>query len=412
MSKSQHALWSDEDTETLLRLLAEKTPLQDIADQLKRSYGSIRMRIRTIKTNSHDAVISRARQANLNPPIETNDKNRLRELEAENARLKTQLAWQGHSNPENHSGGLLTIRESDAHHGDEQHLLSCYASCEAKVLTLIELHKPDRIQLIAMDDFIAGKGIFKEQDLSMAVSDVEMQMQIGAYKMFRKLSGIRAVTDAPIHVHALRGNHDYLGKTSLGVSLFFMAATACGAIPNVTMQYRGDSATVNLADAGTYNVLAQHGYGHSKISPNSPSFMDGIKDKLLQMQRQMHPHEQIRRVLSGHTHWLSCGVERQLGLYWDTTGGFQKNTRVQLGMNQRPVGVIVYVSPKGHDEILNPIAVKPEDEVQAREIADPSLGAANREDCAKCLTEFQTTMKARGLFAEGESFGQVTEGRW
>ena len=348
----------------------------------------------------------------LNPPIDTRDKERIRELESEVARLTAQLTWAQHAESSERTGGKLTLRRSDDHNGDKNHLLSCVQSMQEKFLVLVQQYEPDEIQIVGWDDWIAGTGIYKNQDLDSVTSDVNEQVALGAIKTRRFLQSIRQVTDAPIRAFCLRGNHEYAQGVSVAESLFYQTVAATRDIANVDMSYAWDNITVNLAAVGTYNVLVRHGFGYSKHSPNSPAFIDAIKDELLDKQRRMQPHEQYQRVLSGHSHWLSVGLERTIGLYFDTTGGCQRNTRIRLGDNQRPVGWIVYVSPRGMmDDILRPLEIKPDSDTYRREIADPHLAAENQRDAADCVREFHEYMSKSGMFAESSSFGKLNVGR-
>jgi hypothetical protein len=347
-------------------------------------------------------------------PDEINDLERkLREAEEENARLLQQLTWAEHSEPESRTGGLLTLRRSDDHHGDKNHLLSCSASLEAKFCTMVEQYEPERIQLIAGDDWIVGNGIYKEQDLDSATSDVDEQLAIGAMKARKFISSIRSVTEAPITWRVLRGNHEHTRGLSVARDMFMHLRLVTEDIAGVKWVFHGDSITANLAHTGTYNVLIKHGFGYSKHSPNSPAFIEATKDELLVKQRNMMPHEQYRRVLSGHTHWLSIGLERVNGLFWDTTGGLQRNTRIRLGANQRPPGWIVYVGPAGmENEILNPVGLSPSAEALERELENENLDSLNMRDCAECVSDFRALMVEWGVFGDPSSFGKTNDGRY
>jgi len=348
----------------------------------------------------------------LNPPAETDDRATIRELEAKVARLEQQLTWAQHAKSAGRTGGLLTIRRSDDHHGDKNHLLSCVESMTQKLLVLIEQYEPERIQLVGWDDWIAGSGIYKNQDLDMATNDVPEQIAVGAIKTRHYLQAIRSVSSAPIRCIFMRGNHEYAHGVSMAESLYWRCFGLIQDIPDVDLVYTFDNCTVNLAASGYYNVLIRHGFGYSKHSPNSPAFIEAIKDELLVKHRGMPPEQQYRRVLSGHTHWLSVGMERICGFYFDTTGGAQRNTRIRLGDNQRPMGWIVYVSPAGLEgDILRPLEVTPETETYLREIANPHLAAENLKDVGDCLREYKELMEEMGNFAELASFGKVNEGR-
>lgn len=353
------------------------------------------------------------RQAAIHTPIDTQPLERIRSLEAENAKLREQLAWAQRAEATERTGGLFTLRASDHHYGDGNHLLSCGRAMQAKVAVLVEQYKPDQIQIIAGDDWIAGRGIYKEQDLDMVTSDVHGQLMVGAVKARELLLALRKVSDAAITWRIMRGNHDYANSVSTVESLFYMMQSLNEDIPAFKVVMHWDSITANLAFEGTYNVLVRHGFGYAKHAPSSPSFIEAVKDEIIAKQRRMQPHEHYRRVLAGHSHWFNIGTERQVGLYWDTTGGLQRNTRIRLGANQRPVGWICYVSLPGQEsEILAPIGVQPDDETYWREIADPHLNLANQEDAAASIRQYHAIMKDRGAFGDPENYGVINQGRW
>lgn len=409
--------WTDAEQQRLAELRAAGMSIENIAIQLGRSHSSVdsklkRQRLAQRRTQAHR--VQKIAEAASVSPIEVDHAARIRELEAEVARLREQRKWETHSGSEQAQGGTLTLRRSDDHHCDDNHMLSCAASLTEKFLVVLQQYQPSVIQLIQGDDWIAGRGIFKEQDAQMAVAAIEQQISVGAVKKRRFLQAIRSVSNAPITIHWLRGNHEYANKIQVHHALFYETRALCEDIPDVKYIMWGDVAfPVNLAHRGFHNVIAQHGYGHSQVSPNSPRFISDTKDRLIGIQRRFPAEQHPRRVLSGHTHWLDCGTERLVGLEFDTTGGLQRNNRVQLGMNSRPSGWIVYVGPPDAEgEILRPIPLKPEEETYQRELGDPHLAAANKQDAGECLREHRQIMQERGVLGPGDEFGIVTEGRW
>lgn len=408
--------WTEEEDARLLEILNSGQDKAQAAVDLGRTADSVSRRIDRLNAMAKrdEAQRSKQRSASLveaakASPVEVDKDAIIRQLEADNARLREQKKWETHSGAETVAGGLLTLRRSDDHHGDDNHLLSCATSLGEKFLVVVEQYQPSRIQLIMGDDWIAGKGIFKEQDQQMAVPAIEQQIGLGAVKFRRFVLKIRGVTTAPISAVILRGNHEHANKLPVGNAMFYETRALCEDVPDFSMKLYNDRAVVNLAHTGDHSVLAMHGYGHSSISPNSPRFISDTKDLIIQYQRQ---GVQIRRVLSGHTHWLSVGIERLADLPYDTTGGLQRNNRVQLGMNNRPSGWIVYISPPDvPGEILQPIGLMPDGDTYAREIGDPHLHAANKADAADCLAEHSRLMRERGLI-ETDQFGLISEGRW
>lgn len=422
--------WSDEELLILTKLRTQEPPVPygECALKLKRTYASVRTAWYYLRKDQRKAEVAQAKEApklslrqqmelnTLNPPVDTRhkDRGRIHDLEQENARLRAQLTWAQHAESESRTGGLLTLRASDHHYGDANHLLSCGRCLHQKFLVLVEQYLPERIQIVAGDDWVAGRGIYREQDLDMVTCDVNEQIAVGAVKAYDFLKDIRKISAAPITWRVMRGNHDYANNVSMAENLFLTLKNLCSDIPDVRFIMHWDCVTTSLSDVGTYNALIRHGFGHSNSSPNSPSFINAVKDEIIVKQRKMLPEEQYKRVMSGHTHWLSVDLERIVGLPFDTTGGLQRNARIKLGSNQRPVGFIAYASPKGMDsDILKPIPITPDEDVYEREIEDPHLPASNREDAAQCIRRYADILTERGDFGDAASFGVPnTGGRW
>lgn len=334
-------------------------------------------------------------------------------LADENARLRAQLTWAQHADAPTRTGGLMTIFDSDWHVGDANHKLESFWSAHYKIGLLIKQYEPDLIQYIQGGDIVAGRGIYKEQDLDMAVSSPEEQCKCGAVAFYRVMRHVREHTDAPVRVLSVRGNHCYTGGVSLAEYIALLIEKMCRLLPDVSTQFAGDRALVNLAYDGVYNALALHGYGHSKVSPSSPTFISDQMQAILRIARSVESSREIpRRVMSGHTHWHHIGMEAIEGLTFDTAGGWQRNTRVKLGMNQRPTGFMVYVSPPGlEDDILAPISVKPDPRVNDQETEDAALAAKNRAYCGELAKEYVALDQQHGWSTPAGAHGLVNFGR-
>lgn len=410
------AKWPETDIDTAISMRDDGATNVQIAEaigQTRKAVGSwFRRRKKAVNQESKQKKSDVISAAALAPQINLDQAATIRELEKKNAVLHRQLTWAQHAESSERTGGVFTLRASDHHFGDANHLLSCCRSLEAKVVEVIKQYEPEKIYIVAGDDWVAGRGIYREQDLDSVVQDVNQQCELGAMKARQLLLDIRKISKAPITWHITRGNHDYSNGHSLTEFLHLLLANVNDDIDNIDFVMHWDRIILNLAAKGTYNVLIRHGFGHSKLSPNSPAFVSAVKDEMLGMQRSMQPHEHIRRVLSGHTHWISVGLEHIVGLYFDTTGGLQRNTRIRLGANQRPSGWICYVSPKGmENQILEPIQLVPDEDTYKREISDPYLALSNTKDAAETIKAFYELMRAKGSYAQGGDFGVVNEGR-
>lgn len=407
--------WSKEREEELTSLFRQGLSTPAIAQRMETTIAAVRSKFTTLglRYSDRDEPTREGptpEQAAYPEPGTLDLLERIARLEGENARLHAQLTWAQHGSSETRTGGVLTIRRSDDHIADKNHLLQSCMQCEEKTLVLIEQYQPDRIQLLWGDDLIAGRGIYKEQDLDSATSSPEEQCEVGAVRLRRYLSQIRSRTEAPILSVVLPGNHNFAGTTPLTPLLFLLAEKLSRDIPGVEWRQGADRNLINLAAEGTYNALVTHGFGHSNQSPNSSAFIDSMKDAVIRLGRTLQPEEQIRRIVSGHTHWLSTGLERIIDLPFDTTGGFQRNTRVKLGMNQRPSGFLAYVSLPGMSDILKPIEVRPNQETYDRELDSVHLAAENSAHVAECLREARKLKEA--WTSPAGIGGVVMEGRW
>jgi hypothetical protein len=345
------------------------------------------------------------REAVLIPPVDIPPPHpQLIALQNEVALLRDQLRWSDHANSPERQGGTVTINHSDCHHGDRAHMLDCHRQMVDKSFQLLHLYQPKRIVMMSNGDKIAGRGIYRNQNMDAVVQTTREQRQIGVVNVVQWNERLK--TDFPgasVEWRFTHGNHDVNEGERITPDLVY-ALRSFG----VNAIYHGDEAILNLADAGAYLAYFEHGTGYSDISPSSPKWWRNMVDKLLRLSRKYHGDNRIRRVGHGHTHWFSVNMERSMDVFVDTTGGCQRNERVLLGKNNRPMGWIAYVSPKGYDDILDPIPIQPELETVERELEDPYLFHRNMEAAAADLRAYREMELAAGIIAPSED---VPEGR-
>ena len=119
-----------------------------------------------------------------------------------------------------------------------------------------------------------------------------------------------------------------------------------------------------------------------------------------------HGENRIRRIAHGHTHYFNTGLEIVRGLYFDTTGGTQRNTRVLIGKNNRPIGCIAYVSPDGCEGILDPIGIQPDDDLVQSELDDKFLAQRNATYCADAIMKYYDLATQKGIMDIQEPEGR------
>ena len=342
-------------------------------------------------------------EAQLNPPAEAPMPNaEVDALRRENAMLREQLTWAQRADSVSRTGGTLTLNRSDHHHGDRMHMLRCFEQMEDKSLILMRQYQPTRIVLLENGDAVAGRGIYKEQNMDSAVQATDDQNRIAAYKAYQFDERLKAEFPfADVQWKILCGNHD----RNMGENIAPLLALTMRAL-GLSVAYCGDQYILNLAESGVYNLYAEHGYGYSDISPSAPKYISNVKDKLLSLSQSYYADKRIRRITHGHTHWASVGMERIQDIYFDTTGGCQRNSRVLLGKNNRPMGWIAYVSPEGYSDILQPILIQPDIDMVKEEIADPYLANRNQIDAAKTLEQYTRLAISLGLLDMTEPEGR------
>jgi hypothetical protein len=81
---------------------------------------------------------------------------------------------------------------------------------------------------------------------------------------------------------------------------------------------------------------------------------------------------------------------------FDVLGGLQRNDRVKLGQNDRPMGWIAYVSPHGMGDVA-PIPIVPEFSAAQDDRYDPYLNIKNLSEAERCLMGFANLAVDVGL---------------
>lgn len=325
---------------------------------------------------------------------------RVRELEAELAEVRHMNEWLTHSDAQEYRAGTLTLNLSDLHYHDKGHLLGVIRNLEDKVLVLLDRFQPHHFRCLLNGDTVPGRGVYRNQMLESVLPVAEQQVAAGAWRWreFRERLREHLPVEATEEYIVIKGNHD----TSEGEDTCMPFVLVLRAM-QIPARYVGTEWVMDLADAGGYWVLAEHGYGNSSYNPTSnKQVLESVQKVIDYAQRGYVNERAIRRLLHGHTHWLSVGLTRA-GVRYDTTGGGHRNDRANIGRNQRPPGWIVYVSPPGANDILTPIEVTPDPHVLRQDVDDPLLSERNREEAARCLKAWHAWAMEQGILGDARS---------
>lgn len=318
-------------------------------------------------------------------------------LQEELAELKAREEWIAHSDAGQLAGGTMTLNLSDLHYTCRGHLIQTAKSLEEKVLHLIERFQPRRFQGLVNGDVVQGRGIYRNQMLDNVLPKAQQQIGAAVFRFWEFDQRIAsAFPDLPREWSMVAGNHDM----AEGEPTMMPFVWGCRQF-EVPAKFVGLRVLLDLGDVPHYIILAQHGYGNSTFN-SSPNKLihETLKTVVSFQQRGWVNEKRIRRVAHGHTHWFRPGMEYAEDLPFDVTGGLHRNDRVALGMNSRPTGWIVYISPPGTAEIINPIEVRPSPAILRGEMDDPELENKNRIEAARCVAGFAEEAKKRGIMSE------------
>ena len=314
------------------------------------------------------------------------------ELRKENEELRHQMRWATRSE-ESVAGGTFTLVTSDFHLFDRGFLLKTLDSLVEKTKVLLKDYQPRRMNWIVNGDTVVGRGVYKNQDMDSVLPTADLQVGAGSLKFSEVAKAL--VPAIPTKVRFTLGQHDYSKGEPIAQYLVWGVRELLKEYAHLDIAYSGVEVLENCADEGEYNVLFEHGWGYSRTSPTSPAMLDAIFRRLLTHEREgFH----VKRFCHAHTHWLNVGMEHVAGLPVDTTGGLQRNERVNLGRNERPPGWIVYYAPPGSEEILDPpFKVEPNKEILRQERLNPNLRADNMIEAGRCLKAFTKEAERLGF---------------
>jgi len=243
--------------------------------------------------------------------------------------------------------------------------------------------KAKKITVLNGGDWISGIGIFPSQVIRNVIQTPHWQALVGAWVLKLVYNLIEEQTGLKVCVYSVKGNHDIIrgSRADLGYWVWGESQRL-----GLNAHYSQYDLIVNLGTKKLpYNALMIHGSGASDYSPESPKMVRNITRRVLDLNYQRPPGEQIRRIIHGHVHWFNLGGGfTQCGFEIDSLGGWQRNMRVDLGLTSRPTGMGLYYVDGGNIRVE---AVLPNPETLHKETADPRLEFRNTKQIADWLIE-------------------------
>ncbi len=274
-----------------------------------------------------------------------------------------------------------TIAVADTHLNDVDCLYDSFRSALDHACEYLRRLGPwPRLNLLIAGDWVSGRGIFRGQEFRNLLADVNWQAAVGAEALYEVVRCLQDISGT-VRVWYVKGNHDVDKSSAMEFGMWVVDLVQRF---GVTAKYYPLDAVFNLATRDApVNALVLHGFGYSMYRPQSPSFINAVTRRVMDLNAMQPPERQVMRVIHGHAHWLDPDFRlSQWGIAIDALGGWQRNTRLRLGRTSRPTGLLVYYYADG---VLNLIPIEPDREILAKEVQSPRLVARNMLLVAKWL---------------------------
>lgn len=263
---------------------------------------------------------------------------------------------------------LITYCISDVHCCGPDFMIDTFVSNCENIIADVLKNNPENVRIVFNGDIVVGSGVYRAQADALIVNDTVDQVLITGLFILKTL--IEPIADIVgvenIELLFTLGQHDYHRGATLATVLSMLFRTF-----GFNSKYSGMETIINLSNDSEYYMYITHGYGYAKNAPRTNAFIANTLEKLYALRNVKDVR--IDRICHGHSHWLSTNFEHPVGLFWDCTGGFQRNTRYKLGLNSRPIGIIAY------DSLCpdKPYTIRPDYEIVVSETFSEDLTGKN-----------------------------------
>lgn len=279
-----------------------------------------------------------------------------------------------------------TLSLSDMHFGDAGQLYRTLQRAMQCATDQIRDFAPDELECLANGDAVAGRGIFRDQEMQNA-------LQFGGEQIWWAAWWLREWTlrfqGARPRWRIIKGNHDSAKQENLAQQLVSVLRLLDVPAAYTHRAYIGNFAAEPAEDMW---FEAQHGFGNSSYYANS---YESIREAWrMYIEHTQRDGRCIARFLRAHTHWLNVGQVIGLGVHIDTTGGWHRQERARLAADTRNTGLLLYL----HDgQKLSIVPIEADRQTLLQDTDDPSLHYETMAAAAAALREATTWAHERGL---------------
>lgn len=279
----------------------------------------------------------------------------------------------------------VTIAVSDQHYGDKAQLWGTLDETMDRAIAQVKDFKPDKVKVLLVGDIVAGKGIFRFQEVQNIVQVGAWQAAWAAWEISKWDEELQA--DEWV---VILGNHDNSSKENLAqqVAIFLKLLGVPSRYAN-----REEVGSFTTEDDDGIWYHAEHGSGYSSYYANSYAEIRACWKKFVEV---AHVDKiTISRFLRAHTHWLNVGQTIGIETAIDTTGGWHRQERLSLPSAVRQTGILLYLAD-GHD--LEIVPVTADRELLVDECRSPALMFNNMERAGFALGQMAKWGVGQGLW--------------
>ena len=279
-----------------------------------------------------------------------------------------------------------TLVLSDAHFGDAGQFYRPLMECMGRAITIINTFKPDETQIVANGDVVAGRGIFRLQEMQNIV-------QLGPEQVYWagwEIKQWNRKFDKEPKWHIILGNHDNSKRENLARQLVLFLR-----LLGVDSKYEDREYIGYFGDKeAAFHV--SHGFGYSSYYANSYSEIRAAWKKFIEVSRINDIR--IDRFIRAHVHKLNIGQEIGLDCQIDTSGGWHKQERLSLEFSVQTTGLLLYLYDTNAQPPLTVKAVEANRDVLISENHNIALHYRNMEAAGRALADVAAWGRVEGIW--------------
>lgn len=279
-----------------------------------------------------------------------------------------------------------TLVVSDQHFGDAGQFYRPLMECMERGITEVNAFEPDETQVVANGDMVAGRGIFRLQEMQNIV-------QLGPEQVYWagwQIKQWNKKFDKEPEWHIILGNHDNSRKENLARQLVLFLR-----LLGINARYE-DREYIGYFGDRVAAFHAAHGFGYSSYYANSYAEIRSCWKKFIEIAQVNGIH--ITRFLRAHVHKINLGQEIGLDCQIDTTGGWHKQERLSLEFSVQTTGFLLYLYDPDAQPPLIIKAIEANRDLLLSENKNIALHYRNMEAAGQALADVAAWGRVEGIW--------------